>query len=332
MSNYKKDKTKKQHFVPQFYLEKFANISNSKKKYKIWIFDKKTNKNYSSDVEDFPIEIGEDIYKIFDTDLQNHENKVAPFYLQFKENIDNKRKKQTKQPEIITKKDKRCLSNILAIQALRTPKLRNSLKEVPEKAEKENLIQDILKNEINNNIIKDLKTLFPELQSRQIEDIKYFLTDITNIIIQESYTDKLIPISHYKFFKKYLHDLSQIFFQRQWSIGVNQTDIPFYTSDHPVVKIPYSETGYASENTEILFPINSKIILILDKKQYPRSYKGDCKLVNLAEDEVKNYNKAQIYSSNRFIYCQESKFELVQEICEKQPDVCSGVKNRVKFI
>lgn len=311
MDKKKKDNTKREHYVPRFYLEKFCNLSPSKKECKIWVFNKQSKKlPYSSDVKDtatgnyfydFPIElVGEENHKIFDARLQYVESNIAPFYKKFEKRLfhilklDDKKKYQIK---VIKKAQKKDWSDILAVQVLRTPEFRNLQKEVKQKAENENIIPDILKPEINR-----------------------------------LYDDNLIPIPHYNFFNKYFHNLSNVFLYHKWSIGVNQTDIPFYTSDHPVVKIPYFETGYASEKIEVLFPINRQIILILRDKKHPKSNQGDCKLVNLSEDEVNNFNKAQVYCSNQFIYCHENKFELAQKICKERPDICSKVKNRVKFI
>jgi len=72
-----------------------------------------------------------------------------------------------------------------------------------------------------------------------LKTIQDFLIDTSSKIVDDLYTDKLMAITHNDFFRKYLHNLSKIFVKHKWIIGVNQTDIPFYTSDHPVAKIPY---------------------------------------------------------------------------------------------
>jgi hypothetical protein len=193
------------------------------------------------------------------------------------------------------------------------------LEEVKQKVENKNIIQDCLDKQINTKI-NHLQYNYSELNLELIKHIRQAWNDETIKIINNLYSNNLIAILHYRFFKKHLHDLSNIFLKHKWRIGVNQTSIPFYTSDHPVVKIPYFETGYGSEGIEILFPVNSNIILILRHKKHPRGNEGDCKLVNLSETEVTNYNKAQVYCSNQFIYCQANKFELAQEICQKGKD------------
>lgn len=338
------DNTKKEHYVPRFYLKKFANLSPNGE-YKIWVFNKRTQKSpYSSDVKDtatnnyfydFPVElVGEDNKKIFDADLQKFEYVIAPFYKKFTKRLsyilksDDKHKYQRK---VIKKRAKKDWSYILAIQALRTPEFRNLLKEVKNKSDNINVNKSFLEQE-SSKYIKQIKADFPDFNSALLKAIQNLLIDTSSKIVDVLYTDKLMAITHNNFFRKYLHDLSKIFVKHKWIIGVNQTDIPFYTSDHPVAKIPYFETGYASEGIEVLFPLNSELILILREKTHPKSKEGNCKLVILSEDEVNDYNKAQVYCSNQFIYCQENKFELAKEICTEEPDICSEVKNRVKFI
>ncbi|MEH2362388.1 DUF4238 domain-containing protein, partial [Nostoc sp.] len=257
------DNTKKEHYVSQFYLKKFANLSPNGKDYKIWIFNKITqNYPYSSDVKDtatknyfydFPVDlVGEDNKKIFDTDLQKIESIIAPFYKKFERRVsyilksDEKQKYKIKVIKKIAKKD---WSYLLATQALRTPEFRKLLKEVKQKSEDENISQHFLEQKISQEI-KEIKAKFLGLNSAFVKSIEEFLTGVISKTVDELYTEKLMAITQYNFFNKYLHDLSNIFLKHKWSIGVNQTDIPFYTSDHPVVKIPYFETGYASKGVE----------------------------------------------------------------------------------
>lgn len=340
--NTKKDETQKEHYVPRFYLEKFSSLSPSGKERKIWIFNKITQKYYSSDIKDtatnnyfydFPIDVlGEDKKKIFDANLQNLESFIAPFYREFEAYISSILElgdRQNYEKRILTQEAKEEWSYILAMQALRTPELRDSLKEAQQKSE--DIKQDFLEKEASQRT-KQIKANFPELNLFSDEDIKIYLIEQVSKINNDLYTDSLIPITHNDFFNRHIHVLSNTFLKHKWLIGVNQTDIPLYTSDHPVAKIPHIQVGYASDEVEILFPINPNLIFILRDQKHPRSHEGDCLLVDLSEDEIMIYNKAQVYCSNRFVYCQKNKFELAKEICKEEPDFRSGVKNRVKFI
>jgi len=337
------DDTKKEHFVPRFYLEKFSNRSPSGKERKIWVFNKMTQTIYPSDIKDTATDgrfydflddfIEEDMKKIFDTDLQRFENFTAPFYQKFENRlfyISKSINKQNHKIKVLKERQKYFWSYILAIQALRTPKSRNLLNEVKEKADKEIIIQNLLEKNIDDSV-KNIKSHFPKLDTEEINNIKRFLFDETFQTIDNLYTEKSISIAHYSLFCNYIKKLSKVFLKHKWMIGINSTDTLFYTSDHPIVTIPYYETGYASDGVEILFPINSKVIFIIRDKNYFRNNEGDCSLINLSTEEVINYNKSQIFCSNKFLYCQENNFELAQEICRNNPDALQ-VNNNVKFI
>jgi Protein of unknown function (DUF4238) len=321
------DNTKKEHYVPRFYLERFSNLSRSGNQKKIWVFDKITQKSpYSSDIKDTATSnyfydflfdwIEEDKKKVFDTHLQKREDCIAPFYRKFEKRLtcilklDDRQKYKTK---IIKKGQKKYWSSILAVQALRTPEFRNLLKEVKRKAEEEKISPCFLEQKVDESI-NQIKKHFPRLSAELIKEIRISLINSTSQVVDSLYADKSIVLPHYNFFRNHVDGLSKIFLKHKWVIGINQTNIPFYTSDHPVV-IPYFETGYSSEGVEILFPINSKVIFVVRDKKHPRSNEGDCKLVNLIEDEIISYNQAQVHCSKQFIYCQENKFELAQKIC-----------------
>ena len=337
------DNTKKEHFVPRFYLEKFSNPSPSGKEQKIWVFNKISQTVYPSDIKDTATDgrfydflddfIEEDMKKIFDTELQGFENVIAPFYQKFENRLFyilksiNKRNHNIK---AIKKRQKYFWSYILAIQTLRTPKSRNLLNEVKEKADKETIIQNLLEKNIDDSA-KNIKSHFPELDIEEINNIKRFLFDETSQITDNLYTEKSISIPHYSLFWNYINKLSKVFLKHKWMIGINATNMPFYTSDHPIATIPYYKTGYASDGVEILFPINSKVVFIIRDKNYFTNNEGDCSLINLSAEEVINYNKSQIFCSNKFLYCQENNFELAQEICRNNPDALQ-VNNNIKFI
>jgi len=335
------DNTIKEHYVPRFYLERFSNPSKSGNEQKIWIFNKLTQKSFLHNIDttatgnyfyDFLFDfIEEDKKKTFDTDLQKLEDFIAPFYKKFEKRLyyilKSDERKQYK-IRVLNNNQKQVWAKFLAAQALRTPEFRNLLQEVKQKTDKAKITEYFLEQQVQKHI-KPIKRYFPE---SNIEYAKEFLANQTSQLVNNLYTKESISLLHYDFFKNHIHKLQKIFLTHKWTIGINQTNIPFYTSDHPVVKNPYFMTGYSSEGVEIMFPVNSKTIFVIREKEHPRSNDGDCKLVNLSEEEVTGYNAAQVYCSNQFIYCQENNFELAQEICKNNHDAFSEDRNRVIFI
>lgn len=95
-----------------------------------------------------------------------------------------------------------------------------------------------------------------------------------------------------------------------WFFGYNQTEMPFVTSDNPVVRYgPSENVGIDTEGTEIIFPISSKLILILgDTSAYERLIPLHNHFIEISEKEVEFYNSIQLTQCYRYVFCREDKF------------------------
>lgn len=108
-------------------------------------------------------------------------------------------------------------------------------------------------------------------------------------------------------------------------IGVNDTDVPFWTSDNPVVSICHDPTspiwgGLAAAGTEILYPLSKRLMLHM----YERSYFSDKANVDglcISHDvETVNYcNAQQVSQCSRQVYSPTKDFDLIEEIRAKYP-------------
>ena len=112
-----------------------------------------------------------------------------------------------------------------------------------------------------------------------------------------------------------------------WVMHVNKTDIPFYTSDDPVVKIPHKNdkfrtySGFASEAIEIAFPISPSLLLCMyDKKTYGDIF-TDRQFWEITDpDEVIYYNWHQVHNSYRYVFSNNTDFEKAKEYCKNHPE------------
>lgn len=319
-----------QHFVPKLYLKRFVSPDSSKNQ--LWGFEKKKKKPFLTDIGNigaeryfynFPLEIvDEENVEILDQFLQKHESEASPFSDKFEKRLidvlgSSNFCLEKYNDKVITEQEKFFWSEILSIQALRTPKFREFLKKIKKQAESQNIVQDSIAQESAKQIQENQRK-FPDLCQDELQNIQNFTINTALYIVEQLYTDEYIPLQQGKFIIEF-NKLSQMLLKHIWIVGINQTDIPFYTSDHPLATIPYFETGYESKGVQILYPVNSSTILILkEKTHFNFDQRKDCKLVNLTEDEVLEYNKAQIYCSDRFIYCQENNFDLARKICQEK--------------
>jgi hypothetical protein len=133
-------------------------------------------------------------------------------------------------------------------------------------------------------------------------------------------------------FRNFLLEMREVnkpFFDKLIKQEINE----LFTSDHPIVQYPHlGLNGINSPGIEIAFPINSKAILIMkEKSHFYKFAKLDGNLFPLTLNDVNFYNQLQVYGSNRFVFCSEDRFDLVEEICKNNPDVCSSNKTRIQL-
>lgn len=122
--------------------------------------------------------------------------------------------------------------------------------------------------------------------------------------------------------------IAEILVEHVWAMCVNKTDIPFFTSDDPVVRIPHkkdefiSHSGFASEGIEIAFPISSTLMLCMfDKKSYGHIFRDRQFWVMEDTEEVKYYNMHQVINSYRCVFAVENDFEAAKQYCEEHPEL-----------
>lgn len=119
------------------------------------------------------------------------------------------------------------------------------------------------------------------------------------------------------------------FREKIWIIGYNQTDIPLFTSDNPIVKFGHRGMhGFNSKGIEIFFPISTNLVLILkDKEDFWFDSEFYNHFISLAPDEVAFYNSLQVQQSYRYIFNKAEDFSLVNGIMKRNP-LLSDIKHK----
>ncbi|MBI1937009.1 MAG: DUF4238 domain-containing protein [Ignavibacteriales bacterium] len=151
-------------------------------------------------------------------------------------------------------------------------------------------------------------------------DGKYFHT---RILLDESLMDKL-TLSLYK---------------KLWVILDNQTEMPFLTSDHPVVKYGHlgneirSMSGFNSRGVEISFPLSPKYLLSIIDEEYANSMIHlDDNVIKVDDQRVLHYNSLQIIKSYDQLFSNINSFGLAKEILEEEPVLKDPNRSRVQHI
>ncbi|HDX9688660.1 TPA: DUF4238 domain-containing protein [Bacillus thuringiensis] len=168
---------------------------------------------------------------------------------------------------------------------------------------------------INNNWITneekdELSTQFA-IQFFRTETLPQLLTR-SIMAINEYDEDKKEYIEKYKsFFQFYymssekLETIANLFLEKNWTIFYNHTDIPFYTSDNPIV----IQTEVKFNN--ICIPISSKLLIVLYDKRIEEI--SDNKVFHPLECQVKEFNSLQIQQCGWQVFSEKDNFDWIKD-------------------
>lgn len=319
---------KNQHYVPQFYLERFSIKKNNVNQ--ISVYDKKRKKFFPTNIRnvassrffyDFPSvnelnDLIEDRTELEQFLMENDDSIFNDQIIEnfFSEEVENSFKKildkiitgytmtykHNDLKDIISKEDKELLSFYIALQMTRTNEFRERILEFEEKA-------------LKGIILMQARFQFPELKQSDFEILK---------------KRELDSLSHASYMFGIAEKIAPLLFSHVWSIGINISSLPFYTSDHPVVQFSHSQnnnfdsSGIASYGTEIVFPINEKLVISMLEREFWKDnnipYENCYTFLN--KDNVTFYNYLQATQSNSQIYSSDLNFATVKEILKKSPE------------
>jgi len=284
---------RRHHYVPQVYLKRFC--SEDKKLNKIYVYDKIQNKEYQSDISKIAVE--KDFYRVSDKEDEFYWEKF------YSENIETKYNEiieKTVSLSVLTIKDayilnkelKHDIAFILCTQLLRTKKSRKYFWKIGEKAAEGRL----------KEIKRDLKDIISKEKKDIIDKFK-----INGDLIKELGLDIINDDYRIEYFIEYLLDKTWVFYKNLIS-----EDIPFITSDHPIClyntykkSVKLGDNGLALNATDILFPLNKKILLALYPKEqlFGELKKFDGKIQYIDEKGfIKKINRYQMLNCHRQIY------------------------------
>lgn len=334
--------TKKEHYVPQCYLRNFAIDGNPEK---INVFDKikiqvRVDQNildnaqeryfYDIDIDKILAEATEDnkrkILEQLGTDYEIlHNDKEQYIEKFFGEEIEGKYSKLLNR--IISKacsatpwyiSNCYCMSEeqkiefsfYLTMQYLRTRKSRNMLEE---------------------GYTKMYESLFRKIFNQQCgnEEDKIKPGDV-----EFSTGKEAMKLLHAEtiFDAEHILEMSAAFLNHIWVIYINNTGIPFWTSDSPIAlnNIPsgyMANKGISSKGIEIYLPLSGKVCLAMyDPEMYGAIFSlktalNDRFYLQASRDIVDRCNDIQLKECNRCVYAETSEFSHAIKICNDYPQL-----------
>ncbi|SOB72687.1 Protein of unknown function (DUF4238) [Anaerobutyricum hallii] len=331
--------TKKEHYVPRCYLENFATAGKRIDVFDKWKLMVRTNQDilnvamengfYDLDLlrlmkglkTDVYEQMKVDLMKIVGTDCWNDVEAIignskyiekkhfAGFegvYSQLLKSIIGKsyngNKWVIKNCLAMSEHEKEMLSFFISIQVIRTKKFRETLGDMVA-----GTAQTLAYKTQMNNIDAQPKEAFEVKANPDFIKLQHSM-----MILDPAITVRL----------------TEILVDHVWVMCVNKTDIPFYTSDDPVVKIPHKKDkfinygGFASPGIEIVFPVSSSLLLCMfDSKTYGPIFKDRQFYVMSDVEEVTYYNLHQVAHSYRCVFSNGDDFKVAKKYCKKYPEL-----------
>ena len=323
---------KKEHYVPRCYLKNFAN-----KNKRIYVFDKRLGRCRNQ--------------KITEIAAENH------FYdMDINELVNMKEFDALKRKELKTELMKNLNAKTWeeAVAKFDTQYMEKHMSGIEYHFEK--LLKKIIDDVRSGNVVslsdeeKIEMSLYIAIQYQRTQtirnDFEEMIMGTINVLAnKESPFEGQIMLENesYNILKKYikcLHlmtmsdgttitEIANILYNHIWTFHVNKTNIPFYTSDSPVVPIPHysnhymSYSGLESPGIEVVFPISSNILLSMHDKNDERNKNKIDKETDFMteEDYVKFYNDYQVSYSNRCVFSVSDDFKTLEQLFSKHSEL-----------
>lgn len=291
---------KNQHYVPRFYLRQFEN-----EKAQCWAFHKDTEKVFPASVENIASEnyfYDDDkldqitgVNQFVENFLGELETSFSPYFKSLLSDIDQW--KITKINQEIREK----LSEFIVFQILRT------------KENRESIYQGI--NQFQEQLAKSGWLPQDMVEAMRADDIK--------IRAKKNQIEQLVFNTEFK------KDLMDILKGHIWIMFKNLGPIPYYTSDHPVVKRPHinrphrGDSGYRSKGIEIAMPLSASHLLVMFERSFfnELEYRENSILIHRDPEDIESYNSMQVSQSFRGIYCSANEFSLAKQMIAEYPEL-----------
>ena len=313
--------TKKQHYVPRFYLKAWCKPNTEQ----IQIYDVKTDKIRPANIEDVASE--RYFYDIELTDLFSEEtinelssqgrikaNRVqavekalssiveTPFSIYYNDVLSRAMKAT---PWVINNcvfirlQERIEFAKYLAIQMIRTKEVR----------------QDILNSA--ERIVQKLKSMgAPDEIAEKCAVTKKGARRIQNRMLMDD---------------KQLLKAASMFNNLTWVLGINRTGKKFYTSDNPIGRHGHRESvpkfisnvGLDSPGVEIFFPLSPDVILVMtDGRYHTHMLEKENRYVEINKESIVDYyNSILVMQAERSVISCDGDFALIKKIKERKPEV-----------
>lgn len=287
-----------QHYVPQFYLENFA-VDSSKSTPIVNCFDKTECNQFPTSVtniagENYFYDIPEDPNQEFESQLSAIEGEFSQAYETLLKHEDL---------NVLDGNDRSAIAYSVIIQELRTRENRERFRD-----------------------------MFSSIRS-QVEDLP--MTDEMEeqmAELRDLDTDKGATRFQREFLQNNAWDLAEIVLAMKWVLFINDTDMPYWTSDHPIVRhnhidhSPYGNLGLKCKGIQIYLPLSPTVSLAFCDPttfdQLPSKSRAEL-------DGVRLQNSLQVRESTRHVIANTDNFSMAEAFLEDYPRYAELDRERI---
>jgi hypothetical protein len=254
----RKQKSRKHHFLPQFYLAGFTDSGN--KEGTLWVLDKENLRQWESNPKGAAY--CKDYYKIDVKDAD--ENAVENAFGEFEGQAADVIRRTVTSEQLPKDEDFIVLMNCVALFWARVPRIRNI---------KSRLIENILKK-VNRMMVASPQ-MYKGFSDRMRQDGKELpegaddYEAMKRFVESDEYTVDFDQTWHVRNMLEAMDKLMPILMKRSWSLLIAQRGAgSFICSDSPVtltwtkdIELPVPP-GFALKHTAVAMPLNSRITLL----------------------------------------------------------------------
>lgn len=284
-----------EHYVPRVYLKSF--VAAGRGKDSIYCFDKVEGKSYLRNI--MAVAGAKDFYKLPSVDVNRIEDYLGRIESDFAPARD--RLLRSADLKTLTESERRAIAYFAATQFVRTLEIQG-------------LVRDLA---------KEVKTSLSGAKMSKA------LTDQ----IEGAQSDQAIREVHFSIIGE-IPAMAGNILEKKWIMICNETEMPFWTSDHPVnlrneIKPPgLSRIGIGVPGIQIYLPLSPALSLLFCDFAY-YMYEPD----KLAATDVNNVifqNDWQLRWATRYVFSNVDDFSLARRIIEDVPEIKDVEKHRVQ--
>ena len=288
-----RDEKVSQHYVPRLHLRRFSTKPDGDS---VYCFDKQNKRSFEAGVGNTATE----------NFFYDPKTELEPEMEEFLEDLEGRvtnpydRIVENESLSVLSEDEKEAVAEFLGVQMIRTRGERSSI---------QGMIEGIEEQVGRENMAEELKE---EIDETKKEDT---LREMQNDLIKEAggqFGDMLMELD--------------------WHLFLNNSDLPYYTSDFPVVRHneldfgPYGELGLMNRGVQVYFPLTPWVMLaIIETSVYPdmpEVWEKDNR------DNVVFQRDLQVTRSNRFVYSCRDDFDQAEERIEDSPVVAEPLSER----